>query len=446
MRQYFSAPLVVTLDVTNKCNARCVMCYSSSTAQGSDGELTLGEIRGLVKDLAEMGVFTLCISGGEPMCRPDIFEIVESARAEGLHVTFGSNGLSIDHSALRRLKDLGVGRLVISVHAVTPDLHDRIRGVKGSHQKALEVLAEAKSLGLKTGISTTLMKLNLHEWQDIIGLAVEMGIEFHSMSLFVAVGRGTLDLDLSPQEYKRFFEQWLELRSQLSGRITLESHHETLAPILDDSMRSADALGCVAGRSILRITATGDVTPCNLLPLTCGNIREVALDDIWHHSPLLRLIRNRRYLYGPCKKCSLVDCCGGCRSTAFAYYKDVLASDPRCWYRADGLPDSETVLPETPAAVRQVPDIRVRLHPDVRFRKEWDSLLVLHLSTGEVYELELPSKPLLERCRKNWVSADELVSIMVSSCPRSCFDRVRQEVIQFVDYLLSEGILVSGDS
>ncbi|PKP56844.1 hypothetical protein CVT91_12080 [Candidatus Atribacteria bacterium HGW-Atribacteria-1] len=335
-RSPFKYPLTITWDITSVCNANCIMCYSSSSSEKAIGnELNTDEALRLVDEIADMNVFSLSLSGGEPTLRRDLEIIIKRATDLGIGVSTGSNGISVDRERLLKLKDNGLKIFVVSIHGVNAKTHDFIRGIQGSFEKAINTIKIANEIGLSTGISTTLMKYNYKELPAILELALELKVSFHSTSLFVATGRGNLQQDLSPKEYQDFFKFWKLKRDELYGRITLETHHETLYFLLDPSFLKDNIghMGCLAGYSIMRITPDGYVTPCNLLPIVAGNVRKQKLKDIWKNAKIFQDLRNRKLLKGKCGLCEYKYICGGCRSTAYAYYKDILAEDPRCWYK-----------------------------------------------------------------------------------------------------------------
>lgn len=329
----YDSPLIVNWDITEACNARCIMCYSSSSKR-SQGELNTLEAIKLIDDLKKAGILHISIVGGEPFLRKDIIEIARHICNKNISIGIATNGLLVNEKIVEELSGINITRLTVSLHSTQEALHDQIVGVPGTYKKALRVLEMAKELGITTAISTTLMNLNFEQIDGIIHLALEVGASYHSTSLFVAVGRGTLGYDLTSEQYRSFFERWKKWREDFEGHLILSTHHETLYCLVDPTYGQNPAVvGCTAGWSSLRITSTGDVTPCNLLPISIGNIRETSIDDLWTKSPILRQLRNRNSLEGRCGICEYRHVCGGCRSTAFAYYGNLMGEDPRCWHQ-----------------------------------------------------------------------------------------------------------------
>jgi len=251
---------------------------------------------------------------------------------------------------LRALRDIGISRLCVSLHATDRRLHNRIMGAD-AYDRAVALLEKARSMGIQTAISSCLMAVNFEEVPKVIRFAAEAGVAYHSTSLYVATGRGDLGLDIAPDQYREFLEYWRDERRQLEGRVTLGTHHETLYCLVDpEYAKNPMVVGCTAGWSTLRLTETGDVTPCNLMPTVAGNVREQPVAEIWRSSPVMLRLRDRDALQGRCGACEYRYVCGGCRSTALAYTGDLMGEDPRCWYTPPGCRSRAA------AAAREAPD------------------------------------------------------------------------------------------
>jgi len=384
---YFKSPLIVTVDITYKCNARCIMCYNQRH-EATQGELTLRELEDLMRQLGEMDVYAVDISGGEPLCRPDVLDIVAAASSNCKHVSLGTNGLLLDKKLARNLRAAGLDGVMVSVHSLDSAKHDQIRGVKGSFNKAIAALDNALEAGLRVGVSTTLMRINYDEIFDIIYYCLDRGLASHSTSLLVTTGFGQQVEDLTSYQYRKFLTEWTTLRHKSGGCIYLESHHESLSVLVDPTWSTLSRVcGCVAGWSVVRVTATGEVTPCNLLPVSCGDIKSQNLAFIWHHSPVLRQLRDRKHLKGRCGRCEHKDVCGGCRSTAYAYTGDVFAQDPRCWHE-----------PAAPKSVQPNLNGKISKSRNVFFRREWSYILAIDERDRSMYDLSPELWDLLELC------------------------------------------------
>ena len=345
-RRPYSAPLVANWDVTAACNAACVMCYSRS-GRRNPGELTTDECIAAARQFVAMGVLHVAIVGGEPFLRPDLVPVLAELLRGRVSVSISTNGLHVPDDQLRALATMNLSRLCVSLHAADKVTHNSIMR-EDAFDSAVNLLQRARAMGVRTGITTCLMSINYAQVKSIIKLAEELGCTFHSTSLYVATGRGPIDLDLSVDKYREFFEFWRDERRRLAGRVELATHHETLYCLVDpDYGKNPFVIGCTAGWSTMRLTETGDVTPCNLMPLVAGNIRTQSMAEIWRSSPVMLGLRDRERLKGRCGRCEYRHVCGGCRSTALAYSGDVLAEDPRCWYSPTACqPDNKTPLEE----------------------------------------------------------------------------------------------------
>lgn len=317
---------------TNACNARCVHC-SSDAAKALPAELGTDEAKRMFEDLARCGVFDVAISGGEPLVRRDIFDIVEHAVACGIRVGLGSNGSTITPATARRLKDIGLDRLQISIDGLraTHDLARRWNGLFDISERAILRGIEA---GLRVHVCFTAHRLNHRDLEGVVEQCLRWGVTRFNMSRFVPTGRGDADLDLSPPEWRELVARFDSLRERYRGGIEFSTH--LAQSILNDPELECRPgfVGCQAGRAQGCIGPEGDVSPCVMLPIRIGNVRDRSLMEIWKSSEMIAALHDRSTLGGLCNGCSFVEKCGGCRAVAYAYTGDALAADPRCWLHA----------------------------------------------------------------------------------------------------------------
>lgn len=327
------APYHMVWLATNACNARCVHC-SSDAAKRLPEELTTEEAKRLFDELAEMGVFNVAVSGGEPLSRPDLFEILEHAAGLGIRLGLGSNGSTITEKVVVRLKDIGLERLQISIDGVEAT-HDRARRWPGLYCRAARSIVMGLEKGLRVNVCFTAHRMNYEELGLVIDQCVSWGVCRFNLSRFVPTGRGDTDLDLTPGEWERLVAAFGQKRREYATRMEFTTH-------LAQSILSNPELGCLSGFVGCQaglgqgcIGPLGQVTPCVMLPVVVGNIRKRPLHEIWQSSPVLAVLRDRSQLRGWCHSCSFREKCGGCRAVAYAYGGDYLAPDPRCWLYAD---------------------------------------------------------------------------------------------------------------
>lgn len=323
------APFHLVWNITNACNLRCEHCFAASD-KPLPGELTTTEGVDLIDQIADMGVFDLAFCGGEPFIRRDVYTLLEHAYGRGLTIGIGSNGWLIKPEVVRRLKDIGVARLQISLDGLA-DNHDRIRRRVGLFQRTVGAIRTSVAAGLRTHVCFTAHRGNIADLEPVIDLCADLGVRRFNLSQFVPVGRGERVRDLTVPQWRAILRLWQRKRAEYTGRMDFASHLAQLA-LIDSELAACDGFrGCQAGAGQGAITATGDVLPCVVLPVPVGNIRQQRLADIWRDAPLLRQLRARESLRGLCSTCPLRPRCGGCRAVAWSYTGDPLAEDSRCW-------------------------------------------------------------------------------------------------------------------
>jgi AdoMet-dependent heme synthase len=318
---------------TNACNARCVHC-SSDAAKCLPEELTTSQAKEMFEKFAAAGVFDIAVSGGEPLTRRDIFEVIEFAINLGIRVGLGSNGSTVTPQVARRLKEIGLNRLQISIDGLE-ETHDRARRWRGLFQKSLRAIRTGIKAGLDVHACFTAHRLNFHELGEVIDQCAAWGVRRFNMSRLVPTGRGDASLDLTPGEWKTLVEELELRRAALAGKMDFSTHLAQLV-LLDPSLDCTTGfVGCQAGLGQGCIGPEGDVTPCVMLPVVVGNIRQQSLEEIWRSSSVIQALQDRSNLKGWCHSCDFREKCGGCRGVAYAYTGDLLAADPRCWLYAD---------------------------------------------------------------------------------------------------------------
>jgi len=351
------APFLVVWDFTHKCNLNCKHCYSDSGA-AREAELTTEEALGVVDQLAEAGVTALAFSGGEPLTRKDFFQVARYGVQRGLYVSLATNGTLLTKENVRRLKEIGVNYVEISIDGATAHSHDGFRGVQGAFDKALEGLRNCAEEDLCICMATTATKSNLSEMPMILDLAEELGAERFTYFNFVPAGRGK-DIyaqDLSAEERENLMRYLLNRMSQGckttilttapqlarvalqcqgpagTGEITMSMAHMQTARVSKKAVPLADFIGgCGAGRLYCSLSPQGDLHPCVFLPMNVGSLKTEKFSNLWLNSRLFKAFRNRANLKGACGKCSYKFICGGCRARSSAYHDgDALASDPGC--------------------------------------------------------------------------------------------------------------------
>jgi radical SAM protein with 4Fe4S-binding SPASM domain len=344
-------PLVMSWNVTRECNMKCSHCYINANEGKLTNELTTKEAKKLMDQICEVSKPLLILSGGEPLLRPDIFEIIKYGASKGLKMGLGSNGSLIDDSVAKNLKDSGIATVSISLDSHIPAQHDEFRGVVGAWEKAVNACKALRKNNVLVQVNTTLTHQNYNQIDDIMSLAEGIGVENFHLFFLVPTGRGTKLTDISPQKYEDMITNTFAkvAKHRLNVRPSCAPQFMRIAKGMGLDMRQW-IRGCIAGLYYCRIYPNGDVTPCPYLPIKLGNVREKSFKEIWFNSPIFKALRDPNSLKGKCGACEYRTLCGGCRARAYGLSsdfidycgdlhepvelkKDYLTEDPWCVYQ-----------------------------------------------------------------------------------------------------------------
>ena len=302
-------PLSVQLDLTYRCNERCVHCYLDHE---DHGEMTTAESKHLLDEMADAGVFILTLSGGEIFLRKDFFEILEYARLERQFcVKLKTNAIMIHERQAAKIRDVGVESIQISIYSHRPEVHDAITLVPGSLQRSLDAARFLKSQGVRVIFANVLMVQNLQDYQGVRKLAEELGVECTldpTITPMMDGDRSVLSLGVDQTALRQVFRD-----QALVGDV---EEFCTIAAPADENALSA--LPCSAGHTACYVSPYGDVFPCVQFPLPTGNVRKERFLDIWRYSERMnevRLIRLKDLT--TCTSCSHVGSCTRCPGLAF---------------------------------------------------------------------------------------------------------------------------------
>src|SRR5215471_5736489 len=302
-------PLSVQLDLTYRCNERCVHCYLD---HDDHGEMTTSEIKHLLDELADAGVFVLSLSGGEIFLRKDFFEILEYARLQKQFcVKLKTNAIMIREREAARLREIGVESIQISIYSHRPEVHDAITLVPGSLQRSLNAARFLKSQGLRVIFANVLMVHNLEDYRGVRELAEEMGIESTldpTITPMMDGDRSVLNIGIRQDTLREVFRD-----EALIGDV---DEFCTIAAPEDENTLSA--LPCSASHTTCYVSPYGDVFPCVQFPLPTGNVRSQKFLDIWRYSDRMNEVRSIRLKdLTTCTSCSHVTGCSRCPGLAF---------------------------------------------------------------------------------------------------------------------------------
>jgi len=324
-----SSPITVNWAVTNRCNFGCDHCYSRSD---TTEELDFGAVTSILETLSKAKVFSVNFGGGEPLLRKDLPQIARRAADLGLAVSMNSHGFLIDRERAVALKEAGFSKVGISIDSPDPDVHDKFRGVKGSHAKAIAALAYLKEAGIETSISSVICRININDVDGLVEMALSAGVSNINFHNFKCSGLGFTNkdvLDLSAEEWRDFYVRAIALKSTVKDlRISLE---DPIISLLGQKNEETLVKGSVCGKLSLNIKSNGDITPCGFIPIVIGNILRDDLIEIWNTSDVLEKMRNKT-AKGKCLSCdSRADCLGGCTARTLALTGDMNNPDPHCW-------------------------------------------------------------------------------------------------------------------
>jgi Fe-coproporphyrin III synthase len=344
-------PLVVW-NATNRCNLRCQHCYINAEDQSYENEITTEEAKIFIQDLADSQVPVLLFSGGEPLMRKDLFELIQLASTKGLRPVLSTNGTLITPQVAQQLRDAGIMYVGVSIDG-KPETHDFFRNKEGSFIAALQGIRESQKAGLKTGIRMTLTKSNFHDLPSIFDLVEKENIPRFCIYHLVYAGRAVDSAmeDLSHEEMQTVVEYICQRVYDFAKRgvktevLTTDNHadgiylyHKILKAQPERSQEIMKLLtlhgGCSAGTKFSNVGPTGDVHPCQFWQdVSIGNIRETPFSVIWNRPhPLMDLLRNKsQHVKGKCGDCHYKTVCAGCRIRAKSIKGDIWDEDPACY-------------------------------------------------------------------------------------------------------------------
>ncbi|HZV60405.1 MAG TPA: radical SAM protein [Candidatus Eremiobacteraceae bacterium] len=301
-------PLSVQLDLTYRCNERCIHCYLDHS---DHGEMNTAEIKDLLAQMADAGVFYLTISGGEILMRRDFFQILEYARAKTFCIKLKTNGVLIRAKEAERIRSLGVESVQISIYSHRPEVHDAITKMPGSLRQSIDAMRLLRSHGLHVIVANVLMSQNVQDQAGVRALALELGAQYTvdpTITPMMDGDRSILSLNVDEAALREVFRN-----EALVGNV-----EEFCAPPQGADEEALNALPCSAGHTACYVSPYGDVYPCVQFPLPSGNVRRTRFVDIWRDSPQLNEVRSITLRDLPsCSKCAHGGSCTRCPGLAY---------------------------------------------------------------------------------------------------------------------------------
>lgn len=341
------APLMFYYEVTQACDLVCKHCRASAQEEPDPQELTTAQSKALIDQVASFPRQpTLVMTGGDPLKRSDLFELIRHAVAAGLQVALTPSATPLaTRDAFQEAKAAGVRALGISLDGADAQTHDAFRGWEGSFARTQDMLANARELGLAVQVNTTITRRNFHQIDALANLLSTKGIAMWSVFFLVPVGRGVEEERITADEYEIAFERlWHHARQQPYGVKTTEAPHyrryvlqQGGHPLGDHGKAKPGArrmhrapLGVGDGKGVMFVSHKGEIYPAGFLPLECGRFPDDSVVEVYQNNPTFQALRDPDRFKGVCGVCEYRYACGGSRARAFAVTGDVLESEPDC--------------------------------------------------------------------------------------------------------------------
>jgi radical SAM protein with 4Fe4S-binding SPASM domain len=340
MRDFSQAPFLVIWEVTRACDLACLHCRASAEPCRHPLELTTEEGFQLLDEIREFGDPLVVFTGGDPLKRTDLYDLLQYSVGLGLRTTVTPSATPLlTAGAIDRFLQCGVSRMAVSLDGPDADAHDGFRRVAGSFDRTIFALEHARSIGLETQVNTTVTRLNRDALPRIADLVAVAGARLWSVFFLVATGRALRSDDLDADAYEDVFRYLYDLSktAPFDIKTTEAQHYRRYAAQRRKReggvARSTGApAGINDGKGFVFISHTGEILPSGFLPVSAGNVRDQGLGETYRTSPLFVALRNADRLRGKCGVCEYRNLCGGSRSRAYALTGDWLGEDPRCLY------------------------------------------------------------------------------------------------------------------
>lgn len=344
-KSFDHSPMLVFYELTRACDLVCLHCRACAQKLRDPDELDTAASHRLIDQLSEFPQPPMLIlTGGDPLKRADIYELIEYAVAAGVDVSITPSATPlVNRESIRRLRDAGISRLAISVDGANAATHDANRGVPGSFDYSLEMLRTARELGVETQINTTLTPANVAQIEAMGELFGTLDIALWSVFFLIPVGRAAemerLNADACETAFARLHAQ--SCKQPFMVKSTEAPHYRrfviqntsTAAPA---SPRGFIPAGVNDGKGVMFVSHTGEIYPTGFLPILCGQFPDESIVDVYQDSPTFRMLRDSDRLQGKCGACEFRNVCGGSRARAFGVTGNPLAEEPDCKYLPKG--------------------------------------------------------------------------------------------------------------
>jgi radical SAM protein len=377
-------PFLAIWEVTQSCDLACKHCRAAAQPVPHPAELTTAEGKALIDEIAAMHVPIFVLTGGDPLKRKDVFELIRYAADKAVKVAVTPSATPLlTREAMFQLKEAGLVRLGISLDGSTPAIHDKFRGLDGAWARTIQAIEWANEAGIPIQVHTTISRHNAHDLDNLCSLFEKLDIVMWNVFFLVPVGRGQRADLLSGEEFEQVFGKIYELSHRVNFQIkTTEAMHyrryllqhnleerrlshatdygnahghphgpasayEAGSPVSDAHSRTVGwaTRRVNDGKGFLFVSHLGNVYPSGFLPIHAGNVKHTPLQDIYRNSSIFKALRNTSRLQGKCGACEYKEICGGSRARAYALTGDPFAEEPCCTYQPRGWVPREESAP-----------------------------------------------------------------------------------------------------
>ncbi len=335
-----SPPLLVSFTITRRCNLKCKHCYADAADSAHPDELTTAEAKQTIEEIAAAGARLLIFDGGEPLLRPDIYELIAHTRELDMEPLVGTNGTLLSTETVDKLKRAGVRVISISLDGAEAKSHDEFRGREGSWERAISGIRNVANAGIPFQIAPCFHRQNLAQFEAIMQKSSGLGAKAMEIFDYVRAGRARrnpeLELTMEEQHYlvkaiisRQLADEERDYRCIAIPQFWVEV--DKAVPEKKERLKFGRSC-CGAGIRYCCVFYEGTVYPCVLLQRSAGNIRENSFSRIWNESDVFRVLRNRDKLEGKCGRCPYRWVCGGARCKVYEKTGSLTKADDSCWY------------------------------------------------------------------------------------------------------------------
>jgi len=341
-------PKWIAWETTQRCNLKCVHCRCSSDMLSSEGDFSTEEVKKLLKEISDFSKPVVVLSGGEPLLRPDIFELAEYGTSLGLRICMATNGALVNDEVCEKMKKADIKMVSLSLDGSTAEVHDDFRGCQGAFQGVVNAAGFFRKHGQKFLVNSSFTKRNQSDIANTFKVAKSLGATAWYMFMIVPTGRGEEIMSelISKEDYEEILDwhyQQEKLEDDILMRPTCAPHYYRIVPQKAKAegvkferrsltFSTGGGKGCIAAQTICLIDCFGNVKPCSYFHRTAGNVKTTPFREIWENSEIFKDLRNFKAYKGKCGECEYINVCGGCRARADAVYGDYMAEEPFCNY------------------------------------------------------------------------------------------------------------------